>query len=44
MPLRVKILKGDEAPESKIVTQNEILEVQRDLNISNDQLHNIVNL
>ena len=30
MPLRVKILKGDEAPESKIVTQNEILELQRD--------------
>ena len=24
MPLRVKILKGDEAPESKMVTQNEI--------------------
>ena len=41
MPLRVKILKGDEAPESKIVTQNEILELQRDLNLSNDQLHNI---
>ena len=29
MPLRVKILKGDEAPESKIVTQNEILELQQ---------------
>ena len=42
MPLRVKILKGDEAPES--ITQNEILELQRDLNLSNNQLHNICQL
>ena len=41
MSLRVKILKGAEAPESKIVTQNEIQELQRDLNLSNDQLRNI---
>ena len=41
MPLRVKILKESEAPESNIVTQNEILNLQRDLNLSNDQLHNI---
>ena len=41
MLIRVKILKGDEAPESKIVTHNEILELQRDLNLSNVQLHNI---
>ena len=41
MPLRVKILKVSEAPESNIVTQNEILNLQRDINLSNDQLHNI---
>ena len=39
MPLRVKILKGIEASESNIVTQNDLLVIQRDLNSTNDQLH-----
>ena len=41
MPLSFKILRGCESPESNIVTQNDIIELQRNLNLSNDQLHNI---
>ena len=41
MSLRVKILKESEDPESNIVTQNEILNLQRDLNLLSDQPHNI---
>ena len=41
MPLKVKIVKESEAPESNIVTQNEILYLQCDLNLSSHQLHNI---
>ena len=41
MPMRVKILKGNESTKTNIVTQNEIIDLQRDLNLTNDQLHSI---
>ena len=41
IPMKVKVLKRNEANENNIVTRDEIIQLQRELNLTNDQLHTI---
>ena len=46
MPMKVKVLKRNEANENNtsIVTRDEIIQLQRELNLTNDRLHTICQL
>ena len=41
MPMKVEILMRNEASENHTVTRNEIIQLQRELNLTNDQLHKL---
>ena len=41
MPMKVEVLKRNEANENNIVTRDEIIQLQRELNLTNDQLQTI---
>ena len=42
--MKVQILKRNEASENHIVTRNEIIQLQQEINLTNDQLHKICQL